>query len=107
MSDKKKATQFKKGVSPNPGGRPKNANGSFRVNVRKMFADRDFNPIRNMMDISDRALASGDDELFFSCNKELAQYYIPKLRSVEIVAEQANPLNFVVNIAKNKDIVNG
>ena len=70
---------FKKGESGNIHGRKKGSANKYRPDVAKMFLEWDFNPLKNLKDL---ALRTDDDDVYFQCNKELAQYYAPKLKSV-------------------------
>ena len=88
---------FQKGVSGNPAGKKPGTTNEFTRTIRQFFIDRDFNPLLKMVEL---AHLTEDETIKFGCYKELAQYYAPKLRSMEVTGEVQNPLNFVINIKK-------
>jgi len=87
---------FKKGQS----GNPKGTLNKWSQSVKQMFEDNDFNPLLNLMTMS---VDTDDDNIRFQCNKELASYFAPKLKGIEIIGENQSPLSFTINI-KKKDI---
>ncbi len=80
-------------------GRPRGCRDKFRPDVAQMFKEWNFNPLLNLKIMAE---TSEDEDIRFGCNKELAQYFAPKLKSVEYTGD-SNPLNFNINIQKNND----
>jgi hypothetical protein len=69
---------FLKGQSGNIHGRPKGSKNIYKAEIEKVFAD--YNPLQRLKELS---LTTDDDNLRQSCDKELAQYYAPKLKAIE------------------------
>lgn len=89
---------FEKGKSGNPGGRPAGSKNKYKARVDEVF--KDFNPLENLKKL---ALETDDDELRFNCNKELAQYYAPKLKAVEHSVDTENPVKLQINIGNTNE----
>ncbi len=71
---------FKPGQSGNPSGRPIGATNKNKINVAKLFAEHNFNPLFEAMKI---ARTTEDIDKKFERCMELAQYYAPKLKAIE------------------------
>lgn len=89
---------YKKGQSGNLNGRPKGVKNKFRIDVPEMFESMNFNPLKNLMQL---ALRTDDDEIYFQCNKELAQYFAPKLKTTQFSTAENSSLKFSINIGTN------
>src|SRR5580692_2662178 len=91
-----KPHHFKKGVSGNPGGVPKEG----RYNVRNIIRDvriaykdgrieKGFNPFIKLAIL---AATAKSEKVQCEAASELASYLAPKLKSVEVTGEGARPL---------------
>lgn len=76
-------------------GRPAGSSGEKTRVVREMMDERGYNPIEAMMDIAQDPTSA--PELRFQANKELARFYAPQLKAVEVTT-QAEPM--AVNIVR-------
>jgi hypothetical protein len=97
--------KFEKGKSGNPAGMPVgtvHSSSIFRSKVKEAFLDNNYNPILEMMRMG--MDENTKPELRFGCNKELAKYYVPQLKSIELSQAKENPLKFVINIEKPSNV---
>lgn len=86
---------YKKGESGNLKGKPKGSRDKFRPDVAKMFREWDFNPLLELQKIYK---ATPNDLVKARCCTELAKYFAPQLRSIELSADERALFKFTVNI---------
>lgn len=105
---------FKKGVSGNPGGRPKGARSKVRHDVGQTLKDQGCNPfiILAQIALGNVEYNNGRDitaRLRMESSSELAQYIAPKLKSIEITGDEANKISLNLNYGspKKEDDVSG
>lgn len=88
---------WQKGQSGNPAGR----SAGFHRNkflVDEVF--KDYNPLQRLKELS---LTTDDPNLRGMCDKELSQYFAPKLKAIEMAVDTNSPLQFSVNIKGSTD----
>jgi hypothetical protein len=92
---------FVKGVSPNPGGKPKDGsprrpNGSLkkqRLKVREILESMDFRPFEEMVLLY---RTTSKERVKVDILIDLCSYIAPKLKHVEISGDNENP--FIINL---------
>lgn len=117
---------FQPGQTGNPGGRLKGSKNKYRLDVAELFAKRNYNPILEMIDDAitatsrisnlertfpelgdkERKLAEARvmqwQEMKNGINKELAQYFAPKLKAIEFRGDPDDPMQINVNISRQR-----
>lgn len=123
---------YKSGESGNPDGRPKGCKNKFKVDIFDLFTKAGYSPIGEMIKDAERLqgliagleakilkeepvenfCASQLQEKIFKqrelknyINKELAQYYAPKLKAIEVDVDLNSPLDFRINIEGSEQYV--
>lgn len=121
---------YKKGETGNRNGRPKGSKNKYRLDVASLFTERNYNPILEMIDdanflkkeIKENLKKStqyemeGDEKKAFDfrhvaflrldsknlINKELSQYFAPKLKAIEFRGNVEDAMQFNINITREK-----
>ena len=76
---------FQKGQVNNPKGRPKGSKDKINYNVGSICKSFNFNPFEQLIKLAQ----TGKDRIKLEASAELASYLAPKLRSIEVTAEEA------------------
>jgi len=123
---------YKKGETGNRNGRKKGSKNKYRLDVASLFTERNYNPILEMIDdanflkkeIEENLKKStqyeidGDEKKAFDfkrvaflrldsknlINKELSQYFAPKLKAIEFRGNAEDAMQFNINITREKRI---
>lgn len=121
---------YKKGETGNRNGRKKGSKNKYRLDVASLFTERNYNPILEMIDdanflkkeIEENLKKStqyeidGDEKKAFDfkrvaflrldsknlINKELSQYFAPKLKAIEFRRNAEDAMQFNINITREK-----
>lgn len=64
--------------------------------ARAMMIKQGFDPIQAMMRVAQKAEAEGDDALAMSGYKEIAKYYAPQLKAMEVTGAGGQALTLQV-----------
>jgi len=100
------STQFKPGNVANPKGRPKGAVNKFKFDVLSICEKVGFNPFSELIHL---AKNGSNDRIKLDATAELAGYVAPKLKAIEISADEfVEGFQMVFNVNKEKvaDAVN-
>lgn len=97
-----KSYHFPKGVSPNPGGKPKDGSArkllglrqKARLNIKEKLDNLNFDPFLEMVKMYRNP--NTKDRYKVEILIDLCNYIAPKLKSVEFVGDPAKP--FVINL---------
>ena len=93
---------FKKGNNLNPGGRPKGSKNKFKINAVEVFQKKNYNPLIELIKLAKKDNLT--DRLRMEANAELCQYLYPKLKSVEITADEVlERFQLVFNVGDNAE----
>jgi hypothetical protein len=91
---------FKKGEVGNPAGRPKGSKNKFKIDASEVFKKHNYNPLIELIKLGQKENLT--DRLRMETNAELCQYLYPKLKSVEITADEAlERFQLVFNVGDN------
>jgi len=91
---------FQKGIVTNPTGRPKGAKNKFKIDASEIFKKQNYNPLIELINLARKKGVT--DRIKLEANSELCQYLYPKLKSVEITADEAlERFQLVFNVGDN------
>lgn len=99
------STQFKKGNTANPSGRPKGAKTKIRFDVAQTLKDLNYCPFTHLHKIANDDGWPKRERTQAAC--ELAGYVAPKLKAVELSASDIKEgFQFMFNIKKEENVGN-
>jgi len=94
-------TQFKPGNNANPSGRPKGAKNKVRFDVSQILSDLKYCPFTHLYNMANDESWSKRERTQAAC--ELAGYVAPKLKAIEISADEfTEGFQMVFNVNKEK-----
>lgn len=91
---------FTAGNLANPAGRPKGSKNKFKLDAAEVFKKHNYNPLIELINLAKRKDIS--DRIKLEADSELCQYLYPKLKSVEITADEVlERFQLVFNVGEN------
>lgn len=91
---------IEKGTTLNPGGRPKGSKNKFKLDASEVFKKQNYNPLIELINLAKRKNIS--DRIKLEADSELCQYLYPKLKSMEITADEVlERFQLVFNVGDN------
>lgn len=81
------------------GGRAKGTLNKSSEEIQSRLKDLDCDPIEGLAKL---AVSTENEDIKFKCYKELAQYVAPKLRAIELKAENPNNIGIAERIERAK-----
>lgn len=92
---------FEKGKAPPGAGRPKGVKNRFRLDAAEVFKKNNYNPLIELITLAKRKDIT--DRIKLEADSELCQYLYPKLKAMEITADELiEKFQLVMNVSTNE-----